>query len=160
MESLAGMTIGAFLEGISSTAPSPGAGSAAGAALATGIACARKAVAMTLRHHPDEAYLVGLGAHLAGLAEQALAGAEADATIFPTFIHARGEARADALESLIAVGENMVAIGDEARGLLLGVRTEIYPTMAGDVSAALALIAAARTIHVACVAEARATLNP
>ena len=159
MEPLAGLTLDGFLVGVASTEPSPGAGSAAGVALATGIACARKAVAMTLRHHPDEESLTGLGTHLAGLSDQALAGAQADATAFRDYIHAAHDARADLLETLIAVDECLIAIGDEARQLLLAVRTDIYPTMAGDVSAALALIAAARTIHAACVAESRRAIS-
>ena len=160
MEPLAGLTIDAFLQGVASTEPSPGAGSSAGVALAVGISCARKAVAVTLRHHPDEEALIGLGSRLSGLTDQALAGAEADATAFRAFIHAVHEERPALLETLIAVDECLIAIGDEARALLLAVRTDIYPTMTGDVSAALALIAAARTIHAACVAESRGQISP
>jgi hypothetical protein len=160
VESLPGLTIAAFLEGVASTEPAPGAGSAGGVALAMGIACARKAIAVTLRHHPDQERLTGLGTRLAGLSDQALAGADADATAFRAYIHAAPEEHAGLLDTLIAVDECLIAVGDEARSLLIAVQTDIYPSMAGDVAAGLALIAAARTILAACVAESRRALNP
>jgi hypothetical protein len=158
MSAVADQPIGAMLDAVASTEPAPGAGAAGGIALAFGIACARKAVAMTRKHHPDDETLTGLGQRLAGLSDQALAGAEADATAFRAYIHAAADERGDLLDTLIAVDECLVAIGDEARTLLLAVRTDIYPTMAGDVSAAFALIAAARAVHAACVAESRRAL--
>ena len=168
MAEIANTRIGSFLGGIASTEPAPGAGSAAAVVLALGLACARKAVAMTLRHHPDTADLIGLGAHLEGLGEQALAGGDADMRCFTAYIEAmqrpkedaaRAPAEQDALADLVAVGENLVAIGDEARAKLLEVKTDIYPTMINDIAAALALIAAARGIHGSCVAESRRSLD-
>lgn len=105
-----------------------------------------------------------LDAHLAGLVQQALAGGEADMRCFAAYIAAMGgpeddparaEAKQAALADLIAVGDNLVAIGDEARAKLLEAKADIYPAMINDVGAALALIAAARTVHVACTAESK-----
>lgn len=164
--------IGDFLAATASAAPAPGAGSAAGVALALGLACARKAIILTLKHHPEEPGLAALDARLADLADQALAGGEADMRCFTAYIEAmqrpkddpaRAAAERDALADLVAVGENLIAIGDEARGELLAVKTDIYPAMANDIAAALALIAAAHTIHTLCNSEsvrALAALSP
>jgi len=162
MDKLADQAVGALLAAIGSTAPAPGAGAAAGAVLAIGLACARKAIAMTLRHHPDAARLDDLNRRLAGLVEQALAGGDADAATFTALIdvpHGAAEAHRDTLEALAAVDENLVAIADEAQALVLGVRAAIHPSMSGDIAAALGLIATARSIHAACVAEARRALG-
>ena len=172
MRKLADQIIGGFLADTAASEPAPGAGSAAAVALALGLACARKAVGLTLSHHPERTGLAPLGEHLTGLSDQALAGGEADMRCFTGYIAAirrphddpgRTEAEQDALADLVAVGENLLAIGDEAREKLLAVRGDIYPAMANDLSAALALIAAARTIHAALAAESRraaAALNP
>ncbi len=124
---------------------------------------------MTARHHPEEADLAEVATHLAGLSEQALAGAEADMRCFTFYIAAlrrphddpqRPVAEADALADLIAVGENMISIADEARDKLRAIRPTILPIMANDIAAGIALIDAARVILVACTAESRRTLNP
>lgn len=166
--SLGDRTITGFLAAIASIEPAPGAGAAGAVALALGLACARKAIAITLKHHPDEPALAGLAGHLAGLADQALAGGEADARCFKAYIAAlqlphddpaRTEAERDALTDLVAVGENLIAIGDGARAKLLAAKSDIAPSMINDIAAALALIAAARTIHTACVGENARALN-
>jgi len=163
---LASHTIGTFLANAASTEPAPGAGSSGALALALGIACARKAMAFSLQHHPDRPRLGAVEAHFGGLAEQALAGAEADMQCFTAYIAARRrgpddeagrEAQRDAVADLLAVGENLVAIADEARGLIEEIREFVIPMMANDIAAALSLIAAARAIHLACVEESRST---
>ncbi len=161
--------IGAFLAAAASTAPAPGAASVGAVALSLGLSCARKALAMTLRHHPDREQLAEIETHLAGLVDQALAGAEADMRCFTAYIEAarlphddpeRRPAEQAALTDLVAVGENLVAIGDEARGRIERARPSVIAMMANDVATALALIAAARSIHVACTDESRRGLNP
>ncbi len=161
--------IGSFLAAAASTEPAPGAASAGAVALSLGLACARKALAMTLKHHPEKEHLRDTGTHLAGLVDQALAGAEADMRCFTAFIEAarrphddagRIPAEQAALADLVAVGECLVAIGEEARGLIERVRPEVIPMMANDVATALSLIAAARSIHIACTEESRRGLNP
>jgi len=166
---LAKQSIGTFLAAAAATEPAPGAGSTAALGLALGLACARKAMAMTLRHHPDTPRLGELDFHFAGLSEQALAGGEADMKCFTAYIEAcrlphddpgRPGAETDALGDLVAVGENLVAIADEARGLINDIRSRIIPTMANDIAAAVSLIGAARDIHLACTQESRRALNP
>lgn len=160
-------TIGDFLAGVASTGPAPGAGSAAAVSLALGIACARKAMAMTLHHHPDTPRLGEIELHFRGLGETALAGAEADIKCFTAYIEAcrlphddpdRPGAERAALEDLVAVGENMVAQGDEALRKIDEIRAGIIPMMANDIAAALSLIAAARAIHLSCTDESRQSL--
>ena len=161
--SLADDQLGSFLAAIASDAPAPGAGSGAAVALAIGLACARKAIRLTLKHHPEAEGLAGVERHLAGLSDQAIAGGEADMACFSRFIAAMGSGgpeKQQALADLVAVGGNLVAIGDEARQKLLEVKTDIYPSMINDISAALALIAAARSVHNACIAESARSLNP
>lgn len=172
MGGIAGREIDAFLAEIASEAPSPGAGSAAALAMALGLSCARKAIGLTLKHHRNDPRLRTLGEHLAGLSDQAVAGGEADMACFGAYIAAmqrsrdepdRAEAERRALADLIAVSENLIAIGGEARTKLVAIRSDIYPAMANDVTAALALIDAACAIHAACAAEsarAAAALNP
>jgi len=167
--SLSDQPIGAFLAELAGDGPAPGAGSGAAVALAIGLGCARKALRLTLKHDPDAHDLAHLEVHLAGLVDQALAGGEADMAGFSAYIAALGQPKDEAgraaamegaLTDLVAVGENLVAIGDEARAKLLTIKAEVYPTMMADVSAALGLIAAARATHVACVVESRRSLNP
>ena len=52
-----------------------------------------------------------------------------------------------------------IAIGDEARQKLLEAKADVRPSMINDIAAALALIAAARSIHSACVAESGRSLG-
>ncbi len=160
-------TIGGFLAAIATTGPAPGAGSTAAVTLALGIACARKAMAMTLHHHPDTPRLGAVETHFAGLNETALAGAEADMRCFTTYIEAcklphddpdRPAAERAALEDLVAVGENMIAQGEEAQRMIGEIRASIIPMMANDIAAALSLIAAARAIHLSCTDESRRAL--
>ena len=168
MQAFADQQIGAFLDSAASTAPSPGAGSSGAVALALGLACARKAIALTL-HHADDEQLALLAGHLEGLTAQALAGGEADARCYADYIAAircpsddpkRGPASQDALRALVDVGANLIAIGDEARSKLLEAKADVRPTMINDIAAALALIAAARSIHSACVAENGRAISP
>jgi len=168
MSGLASQPIGEFLAGMASTNPAPGAGSAGAVALALGIACARKALAMTLRHRPDDGRIAELCARFASLSDQAMAGAAADEAGFAAYIGVlrqphdapgRDEAERQALEDLVAIGENMVALADEVRALILGVRAEIIPAMANDIGAALALVAAARSIEAECAAESARSLG-
>ena len=165
---MADRTIGDFLSAAASTEPAPGAASAGAVALSLGLACARKALAMTLKHHPERETLRETEIHLAGLVDQALAGAEADMKGFAAYIEAcrlphddpeRGPAEQAALADLVAIGECLIAIADEARGLIEKVRPLVIDIMANDVVTALALIAAARSIHVACTAESRRSLQ-
>ena len=168
MQDFADQPIGVFLDAAASTAPSPGAGSSGAVALALGLACARKAIALTL-HHSDDEELVPLGQHLEGLSAQALAGGEADARCYADYIAAirrptddpeRHRASQDALQALVDVGANLIAVGDEARAKLLEAKADVRPTMINDIGAALALIAAARSIHSACVAENGRAISP
>jgi formiminotetrahydrofolate cyclodeaminase len=165
---LAEQSIGAFLAAAASTEPAPGAASAGAVALSLGLACARKALAMTLKHHPERGHLVGVEAHLAGLVDQALAGAEADMRCFTTYIEAarlphddaaRVPAEQAALADLVAVGECLVAIGEEARGLIERVRADVIGMMANDIVTAFSLIEAARSIHLACTNESKSGLK-
>jgi formiminotetrahydrofolate cyclodeaminase len=168
MSGLATQPIGDFLAGMASTSPAPGAGSAGALALAIGIACARKALAMTLRHRPDDQRIADLCKRFSSLSEQAMAGAAADESSFGAYIGAlrqphdapgRHEAERRALEDLIAIGENMIALADEVHGLILGFKAEIIPAMANDIGAALALVSAARSIEADCTAESVRSLK-
>ncbi|WP_404712499.1 cyclodeaminase/cyclohydrolase family protein [Sphingomonas sp. MMS24-J13] len=168
MERVGPAAIGDFLAAIASTGPAPGAGSTAAVSLALGIACARKAMAITLQHHPDTPRLGEIEAHFGGLGETALAGADADMKCFTAYIDAcrlshddpdRPAAERAALEDLVAVGQNVIAQGDEASRMIDEIRASIIPMMANDIAAALSLIAAARTIHVSCTNESRRALD-
>jgi formiminotetrahydrofolate cyclodeaminase len=162
-------SIGGFLTAAASTQPAPGAASAGAVALSLGLACARKALAITLKHHPEREGLGEAERHLAGLVDQALAGAEADMKCFTAYIGAarlphddptRRPAEQAALADLVAVGDCLVAIADEAKALIDRVRPQVIDMMANDIVTALSLIAAARSVHVACTTESRRGLNP
>lgn len=158
--SLPASSVADLLAGIAADQPAPGAGSGGAVVLAIGLACARKAIAITLRHHPDKAALAEAAAHLAGLTDQAVAGADADVTAFTAHIAARkaGDAAAEqqAEADLTAIARNLVALADEARERIGRVQQLIVPVMTNDITAALALLAAARTIHLACARESDA----
>ncbi len=54
MTPLTNLAVADFLARVASTEPSPGAGAAGALALAMGIACARKAICITAKHHLDD----------------------------------------------------------------------------------------------------------
>lgn len=162
-----------LLAGIASTAPAPGAGAAGAVALALGAACARKALRLTLAHHPEGHALAPADDRLAGIAAESLAGAQEDARLFAAFIAAmrlphaddaartaRADAIAAAAAALVALAERLMALGAEGAELIDATAAAIDETMRGDLTAARALIDAAVTIQRANAAENRRHAQP
>lgn len=171
--SIAASDLAELVDAIASTAAAPGSGAAGAIALALGVACARKALRLTLAHHPDEPGLAEADARLEAIAVAALAGAQEDARSFAAFIaamrlphgtdaeqSARTAATLASAAALVSLAERLVALGAEALALLEATRAAIDGTMRGDVIAARALIAAAATIQRANAAENRHHAEP
>ena len=167
-ERLAALPVETFVERVASAAPAPGAGPVGAFTLAMGIACARKAIAITLRHEPDAAPLKGAEAQLHRLSLAAAEGADRDALLFRDLLHAqqipkeqmgRAVAVRGAAAAVARVAERLIQTGEEANGIVLAVRDRLHPAMVGDVAAAIRLIEANRLIQTDNLAEARRLLS-
>jgi hypothetical protein len=135
-------SLGTFTTAIASREPAPGAGAAAAAGLALGIACARKAAAITLKHHEHCPEVERAETRLAELDKAALAAGDRDASAFKALLqHEPGSAR-----ELLNHGQAFLALITEAQALVAGLGDRIDASMCGDIVAAEALILAADTI--------------
>lgn len=139
MQSIAEQPLGRLADAIASIEPAPGSGAAAAAALTLGIACARKAAAITLRHRPDAAGLEQEDARLAELSGRALRLGDTDASCFGALI-GHDEAAADALAK---AGEQLLHLAAEALDRVASIAASSDPKMRNDVLAAQQLIDAA-----------------
>jgi formiminotetrahydrofolate cyclodeaminase len=144
---LARKTFDDLLEGIASDAPSPGSGAAAAAALALGIACLRKAVAISARHEPDDPAWDEADARLCGLLDQALGAADADAMGFPRLAAGRSASeKEEAAEDLVALADRFTWLCAQLDAEAEGLAPRMWPSMANDILAAQKLSEAACAI--------------
>lgn len=166
-ERLAALPIETFVERVASAAPAPGAGPVGAFTLAMGIACARKAIAITLRHQPDAAPLKGADAQLLRVSLTACEGADRDALLFRDLLHAlqipkdqmgRAGAVRGAAAAVALVAERLIQAGEEAHGIVVSLRDRIHHAMVADIAAAIRLIEANRLIQTDNLAEARRLL--
>jgi len=141
-----------FVERVASTAPAPGAGAAGAVALALAAACVAKAFAISARHADDPEDLVSAAAQAGALSRRALEGAQRDAQDYEALIHDKGASGPKA--RLRRDGEGLLALSDEVRRLAAAYGRKVAPVMAGDLSAAEALLAASDLIHRSNLAEA------
>jgi formiminotetrahydrofolate cyclodeaminase len=164
---LAALSIETFVERVASAAPAPGAGPVGAFTLAMGIACARKAIAITVRHQPDAAALKAADAQLLKISLAASEGADRDALLFRDLLHAqqiprdqlgRAAAVRGAATAVARVAERLIQAGEEANGIVLALRDRIHPAMTADIAAAIRLIEANRLIQGDNLAEARRIL--
>ena len=133
-----------LLANLGSDAMTPGSGAAGALALALAAACASKAIAITAKHRPLPEALVNAARSIAQLQEAALHGADDDADRFTQFLRHRSVATADELRqtdcSLLGLCKSLSSLIDR-------ICPDIYPVVAGDISAARALVEAASAIH-------------
>jgi hypothetical protein len=148
---LADMTLAAFVVAMGEDRPAPGAGSAAGAALAMGAACAAKAFRISARHTGDEALALAAG-RAEALALAALADGQRDIEDFTALLHAPHGDPIPA-RALHADGEALLATAADLRALVEAHRRAVVETMAGDIVAALALAQAAERVQRRNLAE-------
>jgi Formiminotransferase-cyclodeaminase len=130
-----------------------GSGAAGAVTLALAAACAAKAAAITFKHHPENAALGSHQEHLERLARFALAGADEDAEAFAAFIK---EQTLGAVTELLRQGNRTLRLIDILSATVESLAPQVDPNMRGDIVAARALLAAARTIQLHNSAEARA----
>jgi len=144
-----------LLEAMASDAMSPGSGAAAASALALGIACLRKAVAVSAKHDPDNADLHEAAARLCGLSERAFAAADADVIGFPRLASGQRskEERAESADDLAALGERVSELCAQLVSEADMIAPHIRPAMANDLLAAWRLGEAAAAIAQANGAE-------
>lgn len=123
---------------------SPGAGAAGAVALGLAAACAHKAAAVSLKHHPDDAALLDAAERLAVIARRALLGADRDSDAFRGFIQSPSP---QSTARLIAAGATLAHLIDALHAVIDDIEPRVIPTLVGDVLAARALAGAARTIQ-------------
>ncbi len=131
------------LDQIGSDAASSGAGVAAALALALAVACALKAVNVSLKHRED-GRLEGSRERLRALRDGALGAAQLDATLFEVYL-AEHDPR-DAARLVIAA-EGFQELAVEIEREVSDLASIVVPTVASDLSAANALLAAAVQIE-------------
>ncbi len=150
---LADLRAKTLIELIGSASVSPGSGTAGAIALALAAACAAKAVAISEKHSPGQARLTAVLTRLETVRDFALRGADMDAVAFTQFIRNQTMANATRLAEMGQWGESLIE-------LLFSTIEEVEPfvsqALRGDLVAARALGAAARTIQSANEAEAKA----
>ena len=144
-----------LLEAMASDAMSPGSGAAAASALALGIACLRKAVAISAKHDADNVDLQEAATRLCGLSDRAMAAADADVIGFPRLAsEQRSKAeRADSADDLAALGERLTQLCAQLAQEADMIAPHIRPAMANDLLAARRLGEAAAAIAKANGAE-------
>ncbi len=160
------MTVGALLAAISSDEPAPGAGAAAAVTLALGLACARKALRISRKHHPEDGLLEALDVQLAATVRTALVHGQLDAERFAALIEARqmphskeheAAARTAAVEragaALSLNTRQLLEICNDGLAQIDSATGHVDKVMTGDFVAARMLIGAARAITAENFAE-------
>jgi formiminotetrahydrofolate cyclodeaminase len=147
---LAQKSMAGLLAEIAAGHPTAGSGAAAATTLALGLACLRKAVAVSVRHAPDDGRLDGADLRLGALMEEALGCADGDTQGFAAMLAA--ERRGDAEErtrlsaELVALDERMDQLCARVRIEADALQAAIIGTMANDLLAARLLSDAAAGI--------------
>lgn len=150
-EDLRPLSIETVLDAIGSARPSSGAGIAAGVALALGIACAQKAIAITLKH-ADDAALTTAAERLCTLRAQALEQARLDAALFESYL--RNKAPHD-VARLVTTAEQFQQLVKQVVRELNALDGKCKASVVGDLSAAAALCEAATTIEAHILRDSR-----
>jgi formiminotetrahydrofolate cyclodeaminase len=141
---LAARRLGDVIDAVASNDVSPGAGTAGAVALALAAACASKAVAVTLKHRPEDSPLRQALQQLAEISRKALEGADDDANHFEDFIHDKD---ARAVARLIKTGKDLQSLAASLISILRQVDPLVDPSVTSDVTAAQALCQAFTSIQ-------------
>jgi len=142
--SVSTLQVKTLLDSIGSNAISPGAGAAGAIALGLAAACASKAVRISLRHSPENPELKSALETFQRIAGSALTEADLDSRAFEAFVHDRDSSSA---ERLVCEGEEFGRLIVAFKAAIEEIESRIHPNMAGDVTAAKALAAAAKRIQ-------------
>lgn len=151
-EDLHRLTVAEALEAISAPAPTSGAGIAAALALATALACARKAVGISLKRDDAPALAAAENA-LALQQHRAVAHARRDQMLFQAWLASPEPVRAQQLVDSAQLFQQLL---DEAAQTLRGLAGQVAGSVAGDIEAAQVLHEAAARIGARLLHEARA----
>jgi precorrin-6B methylase 2 len=143
-QEIAALSVETLVANIASNRLTPGAGSAGAVSLALAAACAMKAVAISLKHHPAETHLERAADVFKNVARLALTDADRDAAAFAAFVHSHTASNA---AQLVGAGEHVKWLIDTLRAALDQVEAFVEPTMSGDLLAARALADAALAIQ-------------
>jgi formiminotetrahydrofolate cyclodeaminase len=138
------MPVEALVTKLGSDAMTPGSGAAGALALALAAACASKAIAITAKHRALPEALANAAPVIAQLREAALHGADADAEQFRQYLQHRNGATA---EELRHTDRTLIELCASLNTLLDRIAADVHPIVAGDITAARALLAAASAIH-------------
>jgi formiminotetrahydrofolate cyclodeaminase len=141
-----------FLRDLSSADGLPGSGAAGAVALGLAAACAAKASAITLKYTPENLELKQAHTALMRAIDKALEGSDEDAIEFSNFLQ---EGTKEAAERVLAADEELLDLVDALLDVLDRIESQVRTNVAPDITAARALIDAARAIHAANVSEMR-----
>ena len=138
------MPVETLVAKLGSDAITPGSGAAGALALALAAACAGKALAITAKHRPLSDTLVEAARSIAQLQEAALRGADDDADHFKEFLRHRS---AETANELRQTDRGLLALCASLNEIVDQICADIHPIVAGDITAARALVEAASAIH-------------
>jgi formiminotetrahydrofolate cyclodeaminase len=138
------MPVEMLMAKLGSDSITPGSGAAGAVALALAAACASKAIAITAKHRPLSSAMLEAARSIAQLQEAALHGADEDSDHFEKFLRHRNAATA---EELRQVDCSLLGLCKVMNDLIDRICGGIHPVVAGDITAARALVTAAAAIH-------------
>ena len=144
MPRFAERTLGEVLAALASDAAAPGSGAAAAVAMAFAAACAGKALAISRKHRPPQAYLRVAEQRLTDIARCSLARADTDSELFEEFIHHRD---AKARSQLVHADESTQGLASELSRVLDEIAGAVHPAVEADLAAARALLSAVIAIE-------------
>ncbi|MGK2909722.1 MAG: cyclodeaminase/cyclohydrolase family protein [Sphingobium sp.] len=160
---IADETVTSVLAGIASTKPAPGSGAAGALTLALACATARKALQLSLKHHPDQAELARYDARLSVICKAALQAADRDAHYFACFIAATQNGSdpemRDQARLLADLSNEMGTFCEDVAHIVSAGGGKVIASVKNDILAAQALCKCADTINRANGRDMRAFLD-
>lgn len=162
-EIIAEQTLASVLASIASGKPAPGSGVAGAIALSLACATARKALSLSLKHHPDRTELAKCDTRLSAVGDAALLAADRDAHEFARFIVAQQEGADHDLQKqagvLIDLSDEMSVLCRDVADVVRAISEKVMTSVKNDVLAAQMLCTCADTINRANGQEMRAFLD-
>src|SRR5689334_14243433 len=134
------MPVETLVGSLGSDAMTPGSGAAGAIALALAAACASKAIAITAKHRPLSDALLESARSLAHLQGAGIHGADEDAERFRQFLQHHSPTTAADLRHTDLI---LLDLCKSLSGVIDRIADDIHPIVAGDITAARALVGAA-----------------
>lgn len=133
-----------FLQKLAGESGAPGAGAAGAVALALGAACACKAAVLTAKRAPDDEVLRGAADELQATIQRALELGAEDGRCLEAHLAERSDATTAAMERC---GQALLALAARIDAVVTQLQGHVGGSLAADLVAATALVAAGRVVQ-------------